>query len=266
MFVHLLPDLIPAGSLKGGFAVVIDVLRASTTICTALEHGAREVIAVGTPEEAIARHRKLGAGRAILGGERGGVRIAGFDLDNSPAGYSAARVKGKTVVFTTTNGTRAAIAARGAAQVAFGCFANLAAVAKMARSFKGDVHMVCAGTEGRVSLEDSMFAGVLAARLSSGGFEAGNDGATLCLMAACPWLDVGLDVGLDAGRTREQLAANMGVFASLHARTLTELGFEDDLDRCCAIDTTGVVPVMDVSTGVVRGLRAGVRAKRSARR
>src|SRR5262245_39532454 len=119
--VFLLPALVEPAALAGKTAVVIDVLRATTTIVQALATGAKEIVPLQEVDEARRLAEKLGEG-AILGGERGGVLIPGFDLGNSPAEYTAAKVAGKTVVFTTTNGTRALQRCKMAERVLIGAF------------------------------------------------------------------------------------------------------------------------------------------------
>src|SRR5437016_9884451 len=105
--VHLLPSLVPPGGLTGGVAVVIDVLRATTTIVHALAAGCTVVRPCAEVEEARDLAGRMRAGRVLLGGERGGVAPPGFDLGNSPREYTAKVCKGTTLVLTTTNGTRA---------------------------------------------------------------------------------------------------------------------------------------------------------------
>jgi 2-phosphosulfolactate phosphatase len=131
--VHLLPSLMEPAKLGGTIAVVIDVLRASTTIAHALAAGAEGVYPCEEVEEA--RHVAAAHPRqpCILGGERGGRRIAGFDLDNSPAAYTPAAVAGKPVVFTTTNGTRALLQAATADRVLLAAFVNLSAGGRAVR-------------------------------------------------------------------------------------------------------------------------------------
>src|SRR5262249_58692712 len=102
------------------------------------------------------------------GGERGGARPAGFDHGNSPAEYTPERVRDHTVVFTTTNGTRALLALAGARRIAVGGFVNAAAVARWAAAEPGDILLVCAGEKGRFCLEDAVCAGLLVARLAAG--------------------------------------------------------------------------------------------------
>ena len=109
--VHLLPELVPCGQLEGAVAVVIDVLRATTTIVHALAAGCDCVRPCLEVEEARELADQMRAGRVILGGERGGSPLPGFDLGNSPGQYTAQVCKGTTLVLTTTNGTRALIRA-----------------------------------------------------------------------------------------------------------------------------------------------------------
>src|SRR5438874_11853400 len=119
--VYLLPALVEPAELAGKTVVVIDVLRATTTIITALANGATQVIPCLEIDEARKAAADFGS-PAILGGERGGRPIAGFDLGNSPAEYSREQVAGKTVVFTTTNGTRALLRCKAARRVLLGAF------------------------------------------------------------------------------------------------------------------------------------------------
>src|SRR5579864_1736813 len=117
LFVHLLPALFEPAELEGGVAVVLDVLRASTTIVHALGAGAGSVVPCGEVDETRRLAATFPAESVVLGGERGGTRIGGFDLDNSPASYTNERVHGKTVAFTTTNGTQALIRSRAARRI-----------------------------------------------------------------------------------------------------------------------------------------------------
>jgi 2-phosphosulfolactate phosphatase len=172
VFVHLLPTLIPPGSLKGGVAVVVDVLRATTVMVHALDNGCEAVIPCAEIEEAQAVAAGLPPGTAILGGERGGLPIPGFDLGNSPGDYTREVCEGKTLVMTTTNGTRAILACLDAERVYIASFANLKATSDelMVQFLKKDhghaIHIVCAGTEGFISLEDSLLAGAITRNLT----------------------------------------------------------------------------------------------------
>ncbi len=159
VFVHWLPTLFVPEDLRGGVAVVIDVLRASTTMSQALFAEANAVIPCGEVAEAQERAANLPGGSFLLGGERGGVKIPGFDLGNSPAEYTPERVAGRTIVFSTTNGTRALKRCEQADQILIGCFANLDAVAKAVGKTGLPAHLVCAGTDGVLSAEDVLCAG-----------------------------------------------------------------------------------------------------------
>src|SRR5690606_28924594 len=101
----------------------------------------------------------------LLGGERGGVKIEGFDLGNSPREYTAERVGGRTIAFTTTNGTRALMAAASAARVYMGAYANLNQLSDRLAEQVGDIHLICAGTDRQVTLEDTVCAGEIATAL-----------------------------------------------------------------------------------------------------
>ncbi|MFM7059001.1 MAG: 2-phosphosulfolactate phosphatase, partial [Planctomycetota bacterium] len=166
--VHLLPDLIPPNAVTGQTAVIIDVLRASSTIVTALDQGAAAVIPCADPTEAKRIKAALATATApvLLGGERGGVRIDGFDLGNSPAEYTREMVAGRRIVFTTTNGTRALLRCRQARQIVIGCWLNLAGLTDWLAGTAPEVHLVCAGTDGIVSGEDVLAAGAFVQQLA----------------------------------------------------------------------------------------------------
>jgi 2-phosphosulfolactate phosphatase len=158
--VYALPKFADPLALAGGTVVVIDVLRATTTIAYALAAGAKTVIPCGEIDEALKVAAKFPADERILGGERGGLRIEGFDLGNSPEEYTPARVKGKTLIFTTTNGTRALLHAKMAKQILLGAFVNASAVAQQLIG-QETIHLLCAGTDGQPTDEDITLAGML---------------------------------------------------------------------------------------------------------
>jgi 2-phosphosulfolactate phosphatase len=213
--------------LAGVSAIVIDVVRASTTIVAALAGGARAVVPVATPDEARARAREDGLGPVLVGGERGGAPPPGFDHGNSPAEYTPARVRGRTVIFTTTNGTRALLAVAGARRIAVGGFVNAEAAARWAESDPGDVLLVCAGERGRFCLEDAVCAGLLVARLARTG-----GGLTDAARAArAIWERY-------AGRLDAMLAD------AAWAQALVGQGRGSDLPLCVAMDAHDVVPVV----------------------
>lgn len=242
---HDLYQRLPAGGCTGGIAVVIDVLRASTTMITALAHGAACVVPVADVVEARRLASETGPA-ALLGGERGGVRIPGFDLGNSPLEYVAGRVAGRTIVITTTNGTAALAAARGAREILIGALVNRSAVAAAIRRLAGDggrVHLVCAGTDGCVSAEDVLAAGAI---LDAADADRAGDA-----------LDAAAREALAAFR---RVAARGDVPATLVAEfrrspggaNLVALGMEADLPATAAIDAIPVVPRFDVATGSLR--------------
>jgi 2-phosphosulfolactate phosphatase len=200
VFVHLLPSLIPPGSLQGGVAVVVDVLRATTVMVHALANGAGAVIPCGEIEEARRVAAGLPSGTTILGGERGGLPIEGFDLGNSPGDYTREVCEGKTLVMTTTNGTRAILASLEAERVYIASFANLKATADeltvqfLKKDHGHPVHIVCSGTEGFISLEDSLLAGALTTQLVDakvpGYPEARRFGNDEALIVLSQWLEM----------------------------------------------------------------------------
>ena len=162
--VYPLPTLFDPETLQGTCAVAVDVLRATTTVLFALAAGAERVVPLLDVEEAIRRRAEYPDGSVVLGGERGGKRIDGFDLGNSPKSFSPEVVAGKTVLFTTTNGTVAMNAARFAEPIFLACFVNAVAVVDMLSSFQ-QISIVCAGTDGQPTEEDILLAGCLTERL-----------------------------------------------------------------------------------------------------
>src|SRR4051812_5947941 len=162
VFVHLLPDLIPPGALSGGVAVVVDVLRATTMMVHALSAGCVAVIPCGEIDEARRVAAGFPPGEALLAGERQGLPIDGFDLGNSPDSCTRETCRGKTLVMTTTNGTRAVLASLDAERVVIGAFPNFAATALLVHADRRPIHVVCSGTDRCISYEDSLLAGAFA--------------------------------------------------------------------------------------------------------
>jgi 2-phosphosulfolactate phosphatase len=229
----------------GGIAVVIDVLRASTTIITALAHGAKRVRPVRTVAEARA---EAAAGGALLGGERGGVRIDGFDLGNSPLEYTRDRVAGRPIVITTTNGTAALHACMAAAEVLIGAIVNRSAVAAAAHALAMehggcDIHLVCAGTDGAVTEEDLLAAGAIldAAKQLPGG---GQDSIDPTGREALARFRLAI-----ASEPTARGAIVQAFAESRGGRNLIELGMDADLQAAAAIDSLAVVPRLDRATG-----------------
>lgn len=161
LYVHLLPQLVPRDALRGGVAIVIDVLRASTTVIHALASGCVAVWPVMEVDQAQSEAKELRSVGydVILGGERGGLPIPGFDLGNSPADYVPDACKDRHLVLTTTNGTRALHHATPAERVLIASFVNFSAVCEQILRENRPLHFLCAGTDGEITLEDTLLAG-----------------------------------------------------------------------------------------------------------
>ena len=233
VFVHLHPSHLPAGCLAGSTAVVIDVLRATTVMIHALAAGCRAIIPCLEIEEALAIHKSFPQGHAFLGGEREGRPIDGFDLGNSPADYTAEICKGRTLVMTTTNGTRAIQKCCDAEKVYVVGFVNLAAMARRLQTLLDapeatPVHLVCAGPDADVSLEDTLLAGSLFRAISyfHGEFTtAGNDAAMLAENAA--------------PRSFSQLADLLK--AGRGGQNVQKIGLGHDIKDCSHLDRFSIV-------------------------
>jgi 2-phosphosulfolactate phosphatase len=227
--VVLTADSLAPASVADATVLVIDVLRASTTIVTALIHGCRALIPVTDAVEARRRAEALGGEPPpLLAGERRGETIAGFDLGNSPVEVAAAAIRGRTILLTTSNGTRALLAARGAHAIGVAGFINRSAAARWAGSQRRPVVLVCAGERGGVSLEDQACAGLLAAHLVA------EVSATQLTEAAREAVEVGRGYRGEVGRLRAD---------SAWARHLVQTGRGADVDVCLALDTATLVPV-----------------------
>jgi 2-phosphosulfolactate phosphatase len=226
VYVHLLPDLAPPGRLAGGLAVVVDVLRAATTIVHALAAGCTSVRPCGEVEEARELAGQMLAGKVLLAGERGGKPLPGFDLGNSPREYVPKRCRGTTLVLTTTNGTRALLRAAEAERSLLAGFVNYSAVCEQVRQDPRPVHILCSGTEGEVALEDALFAGALVDYLCEVIEVRLNDGARLA------W-----DCFENHGRVLEgalELAKGGAILRSL--------GYDEDIRAAAQVDQFNLVP------------------------
>lgn len=231
VLVHLLPTLFQPEDLEGGTAVVIDILRASTTIIHALGAGALEVIPCGEVEEARSIAANHSADAVRLGGEREGRRIPGFDLDNSPLAYTSSTIGGKTLVFSTTNGTRALARTDRAARVLIGGFVNLHAVLALLLEDSRPIHLVCAGTDGAIAKEDVLFAGAVVRGLALASREPLDLPDTSDLALA--YFDT-------HNRTWDDFLRALRT--SRGGRNLIDLGFDADIDRAGEWDLFDVVP------------------------
>ncbi len=219
--------------LRDRNVVVIDVLRSSTTIITALQNGAREIIPVGSIESAVKISGSLFGDVTLRGGERNGKIIQGFNLGNSPLEYSDAMVRGKSIIFCTTNGSVAMAKSRYARTMVVGGFVNLSAVVDFIRTLQSDVLILCAGRPpgtGGFSLEDAVCAGMLIQNL------AGEKSDAVELT--------------DASLAAQSLAKNFGrsILKMLkntdHGRYLAEIGFEEDIKLCAQVDAIPVIPML----------------------
>ena len=248
--VYALPKLVEPHELAGGTAVVIDVLRASTTIVHALHAGAREVIPCEEVDEAQAVAAELPADDVILGGERNGILIEGFDLGNSPDDYTPDRVGGRTVVFTTTNGTRAIKCATEAQRVLIGGFVNASAILQELLHAE-QVHLICAATDGRIGRDDVLLAGMLVERIEREGGMIGQQNAQ-ALVAREEWLAAfALPAALGGERLEPHQLANQ-LCNSPGGRNLTAIGREDDIHAAAWIDRFDCVPVFDAERNRIR--------------
>jgi len=240
--VHLLPDLVEPQQLAGKTAVVIDVLRATTTIITALDSGAREV----RPclEVADARAKAAAAENPLLGGERGGLRIEGFQLGNSPAEYDARTVRDRSVIFTTTNGTRAMMRCKLARRVLVAAFVNLSAVCRELTSER-EIEIVCAGTDGHVTREDTLLAGAIVDDLSR---------LTDLPLKTNDQADIAADAWRSAvGQMTGSSILGQALRASRGGRNLIEIGHENDIDLAAQIDKFDLVAELDLQSWRITG-------------
>jgi len=224
--VALTPVALAPAALAGASALVIDVLRASTSIITALSNECLGVVPVADAAEA--RRRAAATPGALLAGERRGEPLAGFDLGNSPLEFTRERVGRRLVFLTTSNGTGALLAVRAAAAVAVAAFVNLGAVAAWAAAAGRDVVVLCAGERGARSLEDEVCAGLLVDRV----------------LAACPAATAGPEAQ-EAAQQARPYGADLGRLArdSGWARYLVSRGRGGDVNACLTLDTHTLVPV-----------------------
>ena len=217
--------------VAGRVVGVIDVLRASTSIATALDNGAKAVIPLESSEEVVMRSKALERTDVRLAGERKMLAIPGFDLGNSPREFTRTAVEGKTILMTTTNGTPAITNTQGARDVVIASYVNYTAVLTMLRTaLRGgtDITLVCAGRERQFALEDAGCAGRFVTNVSKRltGVSV-NDAAQACAL-------------IDK-RYGEQV---LKLFeASEHGRALRDAGFGDDLTACAAVDAHPVIPL-----------------------
>lgn len=217
--------------VQGRVVAVIDVLRASTTIATALVNGAKVIIPMENSDDAIMRSKQFERGAFRLAGERRMLKMDGFDLGNSPLEHTREAVEGKTVLLTTTNGTKALLAVQGARDVVVASYVNLTVVSTMLRTaLRGghDVTLVCSGQDRQFALEDAACAGRYVHLVSK-------------RLAGVETNDAAFAASLIDKKYGDNLARMFS--AAAHGRALAAAGFAQDLVACGAIDSYPVVPV-----------------------
>jgi len=218
-------EMLQQDELQGKAVVVIDVLRASSSMVTALANGAKAVMPAPDVQSACQLREK--SNNSLLAGERNGCKIPGFELGNSPLEYTKDRLKGKTLIMITTNGTRALLAAQQAEQILAASFLNSTAAAKMLLALELDVVLLCAGTKGRFSLEDFAAAGMLATALLELGARVRLKDETLAAAALYEKYSGQLETMLCKAEHGHDLAIN---------------GFSRDLSFCAQKDIFDAVP------------------------
>jgi 2-phosphosulfolactate phosphatase len=205
--------------------VVIDILRATSSICVALEHGAERIVPVAGIEEAKT-YREKGF---VIAAERNGEMIEGFDFGNSPFSFMGDNVKGKSIAFSTTNGTQAIDVAKRSHQVVIGSFLNLDGLCDWLIKQEKDVLCLCSGWKNRFNLEDTLFAGAVVHQLKNSGLS---------------------DTNCDSAIAAEHLylAAKDDMYKFLenssHRKRLERLNIERDIEYCLTPNQTRVIPIL----------------------
>jgi 2-phosphosulfolactate phosphatase len=222
-----------SAEMQGATAVVMDVIRATSTIIEALAAGARAVYPTISTEDAIRLATSLGRKEALICGERKGLKIDGFDLGNSPAEFTQEKVGGKQLVMTTTNGTRAFLAAEQAERVVCSAFVNLSATARAVRDVE-DLVFVCAGKEDRFALDDALCAGMILRSLLG---EATGEGIVGEVV-----LDDASRTALDLARAHEPTVEFLAETAA--GASLVAVGLATDIPLCARVDLYDFVPTM----------------------
>jgi len=219
--VHFTPVGLSAGDLNGRGVVVIDVLRATTTVITALANGAKAVIPAASSEEAVRLTSNLEKDGVLLAGERKSLKIEGFALGNSPREMTPEVVAGKTIVLATTNGTPALVAAQGGDPVLVGAAANITALAKRAREVleaRSELVIICAGRERQFAVEDAYTAGRLVKVVKKGlGKVDLNDSAAAALALTAAY-DGWADAFVDSDAARQLDQADLGADVAFCAK------------------------------------------------
>lgn len=227
MKISLIPSVeyIKEDEIRGKTVVIIDVLRATSVITTALSNGALEVIPKLEIEDALDRRKE----NCLLGGERKALKIQGFDLSNSPLDYAKDKVEGKTIILSTTNGTRAILHSLFADKIVIGSMVNGRAVAQYIHKENKDTVIVCAGTYGKFSLDDFLCAGKIIFDCKEIGDIEVEDLAATAYMA---YRD---------NRTDTLSYISM----ASHYKYLITIGLLEDIKYCFTEDLFDIVPKVD---------------------
>jgi len=223
------PEEIKNRRLTDKLIVVVDVLRASSTIVTALSNGCIGFVPIFSPEQARKKAKQFTREKVLLGGERKGKKIKGFNLGNSPREYQREIVKGKMIIFSTTNGIKTLEMVKDASRIIIGSFLNLQACSNYCSNFPGDVILVCAGREGCFSLEDSVCAGMLINSLRD-------------IFSHNTWE---MDSNITAQLLYEKFGNNILKLLQkcYHGRYLESIGLREDLGFCSQTNLFSIVPV-----------------------
>lgn len=216
------PSLIEHYSLGGKTVVVVDVLRATTSMCVAFAHGITHIVPLVSIYETILYKPQ----NYITAGERNGQKVDGFEKGNSPFDFMDHDIKDKPLAITTTNGTQAIHASLAAANIYIGAFVNLQAVANKLLAEGQDTIVLCAGWKNKFNLEDTLFAGALAGLLYNSGFEMNDDAS----------------IAAEALYHTAQNDLTAFIKKSAHAQRFERMGIDRDIDFCMQLDIYDFVP------------------------
>ncbi len=216
-------------SLKNATVVVIDALRASTTILEALNNGAKRIVPVSEPEQAMKLKAQYAPEPVLISGERGGIKIEGFDLGNSPLEYVSELVGGMNIMICSTNGTRAIVYASVAQDILIGCYRNMDAIVARLADVQTDIHLFAAGKLNQFCLEDVVCAGGMIEKL--------------CEIRKDLELTDSAQSGLILwGHYKQDILGLLK--ACEHGRYLASLGMEGDLEYCSKLSVSDRIPAL----------------------
>lgn len=224
--VVLTPALLPLYEVKGKTVVVIDILRATSSMCVAFKTGVNKILPVSTPEEcSLFKDFDF-----LCAAERNAVKLPGFDMGNSPFEFQNPLIKDRNIAFTTTNGTKAIKQSKelGADKIAIGSFLNLDVLCNWLLHQPNDIILLCAGWKDKVNMEDTLFAGAVITQLKSN-------------------FTIHCDSGLIAEQLYKTMQHDLEVYVrkSSHAQRFKALhAAEDDVHFCLQLNTAPVLPIM----------------------